>query len=251
MKPRREAPRDQSESGFTPVLRSVFRADPRILALVFVDREGETVDYCSALGSFDTKIAGAELLVVMENATERLRRCGFGMPYDVAIEADERSFLLRRIDDAYVLVVVLTKGPITESLRHIVARTAAAFRREAGLSRPRFEFSEPQLQVEVRPAVNWPYAPRAFRRRSGAAWESVSVVLGRSVDRDAGLVWFRLRTDDGAELTVAHDEEIDRWVAVDDGTYGDAINDVQAVSAGGEEKQASSAPREPQPHENE
>ena len=208
------------------------------------------MDYCSALGPFDTKIAGAELLVVVARAQRGdCAAAASGFPTTFAIEATERSFLIRRIDEAYVLVVVLDKGPVTDALGHLVARTAAAFRREAGLRRPLFESTEPQLQVEVRPAVNWPYAPLAFRRGPQAPWETVSGVLGRSVDRPAGLVWFRLRSETGAELTVAHDEEIDRWVTVDDGTYGDATADTRDGLTEGEQGETEAAPSETKEHE--
>ena len=69
--------------------------------------------------------------------------------------------------------------------------------------------------------------PSRFRRSSEAPWETVAVVLGRWVDRHAGLICFRLRSQTGAELTVAHDDDIDRWTAVDDGTYGDATAEIE------------------------
>src|SRR4051812_38568136 len=59
--PRAEAARDQGESAFTPILRRCFQDVPRLLAAVFVDAEGECIDYVSAIDPFEAKVAAAHM----------------------------------------------------------------------------------------------------------------------------------------------------------------------------------------------
>ena len=62
-----EAERDQMESAFTPILRQgVERIAPSVLALAFVDHEGECIDYVSSLDPFEAKVCAAHALVLVD-----------------------------------------------------------------------------------------------------------------------------------------------------------------------------------------
>jgi hypothetical protein len=97
----------------------------------------------------------------------------------------------------------------------VLERAAGQFRREIGAEVPTWEPSPP-LEVVVRPAVGWPYAPAAFTQDGGTR-VVVSDVLGRWTERpDAPALedrtCFRVRTDDGRELTLVHDPARPGWL---------------------------------------
>jgi hypothetical protein len=69
------------------------------------------------------------------------------------------------------------------------------------------------LEVTVRSAVGWPYAPLAFNQEGVRI--GISDVLGRWVEADEAatheVVCFRVRTEEGQELTLVHDPAGDGW----------------------------------------
>jgi hypothetical protein len=71
------------------------------------------------------------------------------------------------------------------------------------------------LEVIVRAAVGWPYAPAAFSQEGVRV--VVSDVLGRWTEPGGSLgdelVCFRVRTADGQELTLVHDPAGNGWLA--------------------------------------
>jgi hypothetical protein len=207
-----ESIRDTRESAFTPALRRLWRVDSRILAVVFVDPEGECVDYCSTLTPFEAKVAGAQMLVDVTDVTERLRTLEWGETIEVEVHAAGREIYARRVDDAYLLIVVVEAGGASIALTRAIERAVLEIRREADLETPAWDPLE-SLEVGLRDAVGWEYAPTSFEL-DGERVE-VADVLGRFVDEeDAGLVCFRVRTAEGLELTLARDEIVDRWVVL-------------------------------------
>jgi hypothetical protein len=67
--------------------------------------------------------------------------------------------------------------------------------------------------VLVRSAIGWEYAPAAFSE--GGIRVAVSDVLGRWTEPSGvqgdDIVCFRVRTQDGQELTLVHDPGGDGW----------------------------------------
>jgi hypothetical protein len=209
----RESARDQDESAFTPLLRRLLRCDPHLLAAVYVDPEGECVDYCTLLDPFDAKVSAAQMMVVMTDVVRRLLRIGLGNAFEVGMEASERVFVVRRIDDDYALVLVAKTGANRDVLDHNLDRAVFAFRGEAGLTAPSWE-PEHGLSVELRRAVGWRYAPRSYSLRGRKI--GVTDVLGRFDDREQALECFRVRDERGYELTLAYDQKLARWFAFAD-----------------------------------
>jgi hypothetical protein len=200
----KEALRDLDESPFTPLLRSLLRTVPEALLAVFVDEEGECIDYCSALAPYEAKIAGAQLHVVMHEIATVLGRLRGGKTWFLHVQAYERELIVRRVSDEYVLVVVTRPTPVEGPLRAALDATVAALRAESGIPRPAWEPHRPGLRVDVRDALGWGYAPQVFYDR-GVRTE-ITAVLGRFGEgegpgrRDLFLV----RTEHGEELTLAH-----------------------------------------------
>lgn len=208
-----EAPRDQAASDFTPILRRLLYASPGVLAVVFVDWEGECVDYCSALPPFDAKVAGAHMQIVMSDIASRAARVG-GITRMLHLVGDDRELVVRRVSEEYVLTVVVSEGGVVRRVLEAIDRAVLEIRDEAGLSTPPWDPVDPGLHVELRSAVGWPYAPATFSERGKTV--VVQHVIGRWVEGAAStggdLVCFRVRTDSGEELTLAHDPVSDRWI---------------------------------------
>lgn len=209
-----EWPRDMEESDFTDVLRALLVSTPGVLAVAFVDAEGECVDYCSRVPPFDAKVAGAHLTVVVSE----LRRGGasvHGEPAFLHVHGVERDLLVRRIDDEYTLIVVTRAIGLTSMLRDSVEAAVETLRNEAGLSAPAWEPGLLPIRVEVRlSTVGWSYAPRRFWR-SGQLVE-IDDVVGRWVEEPSAgdettRVCFLVRGMDGQETTLVHRPEEDAW----------------------------------------
>lgn len=207
----KESPRDQDESAFTPILRRLLYRTTGVLAVSFVDQQGECVDYCAALDPFDAKVAGAQMQVTMSHVAARMAKLGAGQSWQAHVHASGRDFVVRRVSDDYLLVVVLKPSAFTRRLLGGVDHAVTELRREASIPIPLWEPVTDSVRVECRDAVGWPYAPAAYfegDRRVG-----VDDVLGRWMEGRGrqSRVYFRVRNDEGEELTLVHDRGLDRW----------------------------------------
>jgi hypothetical protein len=209
-----EAPRDQDESGFTPILRALWADHVGVTAVAFVDSQGECVDYCSSVSPFDAKVAGATMLILLEQVAGHSHQAGSGVPKLLHLVTERSEFVARRITDEYLLVVVIKPGRVVRKLVEAVEASVIRLRQEAGAPAPPWDLGEGGLRVEVRVARGWPYAPSAFVE-AGRRTE-VHAVLGRWVEGGEAtggeLVCFRVQTPAGEEITLAHDLVTDRWV---------------------------------------
>lgn len=214
MNERREQTRDQAESAFTPLLRWLWSRSPDILGVVFVDQEGECVDYCASMAPFEAKVAGAHMRVVATHVSEALATLGGGELHSVEIYGAERELIVRRLDECYLVAVVVSAGGVNHGLMDATERAVAALRDEAGVPPPPWEPHAGPIEVELRAAIGWPYAPAAFRQGGGRT--PIVAVLGRWFEPGGAvggeLVCFRVRSSDGTELTLAHDISQDRWL---------------------------------------
>lgn len=213
-----ESPRDLDESSFTPILRAVLYAVPGALAVVFVDREGECIDYCSSLPPFDAKVIAAHMLIVTSEVRERSSRAG--EPWYLHVHGSERDIVVRRITDDYLLVVVTRPIGVSSLLTETMELAVRQLRSECGEPPPAWEPApDTRVRVELRVSnTGWAYAPSAF-------WDlgdrtAVTDVLGRWVEEEKGLrpgdlpielVCFMVRTEHGQELTLVHRVDEDTW----------------------------------------
>lgn len=196
------------------MLRRLWDAVPCLLAAVFVDTEGECIDYVSALPPFDAKVTGAHMLMMMDVLEASACKVAQGEPMALEINADDRELWVQRVGGEYVLVLVLTPGADRVQLRSAVALAADEFRAEVGIQPPSWEDSGKRLSVRVRASPGWRYAPQGFSE--GGVRVLITDVLGRWTESDgvAGdeIVCFRVRTADGQELTLVHDPDADGWM---------------------------------------
>jgi len=216
-----EAPRDQETSGFTAILRKLWRSRRKVLAVAFVDYDGECVDYCSSLAPYDAKIVGAYMHMVLTHVADSTEKLGHGAPRTLIMHAEAREIVVRKVSPEYWLVVLVRAGGLSRGLLAAIERAVLELRSEAGLASPDAEASAdaaagagPALVVELRTSRGWPYAPSAFSEHG--LYVPILAVLGRWVEEEDArdIVCFRVRTDSGEEMTLAHDIGTNVWKRV-------------------------------------
>lgn len=209
-----EGPREELETAFTPILRRVWTEVPSVLSAAFVDHEGECIDYVSSLDAFEAKVSAAHATMLFDQLRTRQRKLGFAEPLALMIGATSRELWARRVTDEHLLVAISAQGAEAAGMWPVLEYAAAAFRREVGVELPAWEPALP-LEVVVRAAVGWPYAPAAFTAEGVRV--VVSDVLGRWTEPPElpaieERTCFRVRTDDGRELTLVHDPARPGWL---------------------------------------
>ena len=209
---RTEAERDQGESAFTSMLRRVFEAVPALIAAVFVDLEGECIDYVAAIQPYDAKVVAAHMHMLLKQMRGELLSSALGETFAFELISDDREVWVRQFCEEYALVVLLAPGFDLSELRDAVATACREFREEVGLAAPAWEGKE-RLSVRLRSSREWNYAPTGYS--VGGARHGIAAVLGRWIEpaRPGEPPWvcFRVRTQHGEELTLAHDEHTEAW----------------------------------------
>jgi hypothetical protein len=212
MPPRSETERDQTESAFTAMLRRLFHAVPAVTAGVFVDVEGECIDYVASLDPYEAKVAAAHMHVQLGELRHGRMAQALGDCFAFEVVTDQGEIWVRRIADDYALVVLLTRGFDVSELRDAMAQAGREFRAEVALPEPTWERHD-RLSVRVRTSPRWDYAPAGFSLHGER--HQIAAVLGRWTEQahseGQGWVCFRVRTQQGEELTLAHDERTEVW----------------------------------------
>ena len=206
------AARDQDESPFSRILEDFWRSHETVLAAVFVDAEGETVDYCSSVDPYEARVAAATVHAMLAPLHEPCENLGAGFARQWLMECEHRDLIMRRISAEYGLLVVAEAGAVTARLLAGLDAVAIALRREAEIPAPSWDPGAEPYVVETREAVAWGYAPVSIRH--GDDERVVRDVLGRWTERGAvslePLVCFRVRCEE-EELTLVHDPWLQRW----------------------------------------
>src|SRR5262245_28803284 len=99
-----EVERDLLETAFTPILRRVWSAVPTALAAVFVDLEGECIDYVSSLDPFEAKVGGAHAQMLVDSLRASRQKLGLAEPVVLTISGALRELWARRATDECLLV---------------------------------------------------------------------------------------------------------------------------------------------------
>ncbi|MEM6960351.1 MAG: hypothetical protein AAF550_01250 [Myxococcota bacterium] len=202
------------ESGFTSILRRFWGCHDGVLAALFVDHDGECVDYCSELEPFDAKVAGAQMNVTMAQLVEPLKNLAVGVGISLFVSGTHRELLVRRVNDTYTLVAVLAPGAVSDAVTYVFEDTARALRIEGMLDAANWDPIEGGVEVQTRPAAGWGYAPVAIHRAGRE--RGIESVLG-AWQEDGGaaggtLMCFRVVDSSGDELTLAHDVTRKSWL---------------------------------------
>lgn len=210
-----EAPRDQAEGPLTVLLRQMLIISPSVLSAVFVDADGECVDYCTQTDAYEAKVAGAILSLALIQVRRFAERMDVGEVATLEVHGADHDLAARNLGEGYCVAIVTEPGGVDQDVMTAMSRVGAAICEEAGLPLPSWDSEEPGLRVETREAIGWPFAPVSFAQGDGRAVRIVDV-LGRWEEHGglAGspLTCFRVRLEDGREETLAYDETEDLWM---------------------------------------
>ena len=211
---RKEAERDQVAGVFTLLLRDLM-VHGRVLAAVLVDKEGECVDYCSAVAPYEAKVAGALLSLVLRQVGHFAAATDIGRVGTVELHGEGKGLAVRNLGEGYCLVVLTEAGGVDQELAAAMRRVCIRLREEAGLTPPTWDSDEPGLWVATREATGWPFAPVAFMEGDSDPVAIVDVI-GRWEEHGgltgSQLTCFRVRLEDGTEETLAFDESEALWM---------------------------------------
>ena len=114
---------------FATILRAAVERVPGALGAVFADHEGETVDHYSLLEPFDTKLIGAHLGVLLDQARKACEGAGVGAALAVVVRG-ERGFVVRPVADGYYVVMALAPYTPTALALRALDVAAGSLRRE-------------------------------------------------------------------------------------------------------------------------
>jgi hypothetical protein len=200
--------RDQTETGFSPILDGLLEGLPEALCAVFVDPEGEAIDLSSRIDPFESRIVGAELAVALAHCRASCARVRAGQHLELRIEGSARSILSRVVSDGYDLVILLGSSTVSAKASERGARAAVELLREAGLPDPASFVTLAGHDTDLRGAGMLPIARGAVIDDEGAPLR-VAAVLGfaQGHARVAALV----RCEGGQELLVEQDPQTSRW----------------------------------------
>ena len=210
-----ETERDQVESGFTPTLRALYTSSKMVIATIFVDYEGECIDYCTGVDPYDAKVTSAHLTLVLSEIRPHLVGLLAGETLDYMVFGSQRDLMLRRVSDEYALVVMTAAAGLDDALMGRIEDTVTDIRRELDEDVPIWDVRQAPLEVGIRGSVSWDFAPDMVTR--GGKRIDVQDVIGRWREGanllGGELLCFRVHTDTHAELTLAYDAQQDSWFA--------------------------------------
>lgn len=183
-------PRDQAPSSFTTILERLILATPSARGAALVDFEGETVDYAGSLDPFELKVAAATWQI----AVSEVCATSFSGFTQIVVRAARSSFVLRRVNDHYALVLVLHARAAFAVSDRALAEAETALASEAGWSRRN---RASWFSVSVQSEAGADHRPALMLVAD--TWQPVEVMgaLVGLVDRERG---YRVRLASGAEM---------------------------------------------------
>ncbi len=193
------AEREHERTAFTRILENVLRATPGARGVALVDELGESVDYAGDLDAFDIRVAAAHMQLELRLASESMA-AKTGQVRAIVVRGHRRSFMVMDLVDGYDLVVVTGRcAPFALSER---ARKQAEhdIRVEGGWQPPKGIDRWSLARVEAERADRWRPRRMMFRGR----WHRLEVI-GAVVGLASGERGYRVRTEDGAEMTLVRE----------------------------------------------
>lgn len=193
-------PRDQAPSSFTTILERLVLDTPSARGAALVDFEGETVDYAGSLDPFELKVAAATWQIALSEVCAT----SFASFTQIVVRASRSSFVLRRVNDQYALILVLHARAAFAVSDRALAEAETALASEAGWSRRN---RAAWFGVSVRTEHGAEHRPESILVVD--AWHPVEVMgaLVGLVDRERG---YRVRLASGAEMMLIR-ERNGRW----------------------------------------
>jgi predicted regulator of Ras-like GTPase activity (Roadblock/LC7/MglB family) len=183
-------PRDQAPSSFTTILERLLRSTAGARGAALVDFEGETVDYAGHLDPFELKVAAATWQI----AVSEVCATSFSAFTQIVVRAARSSFVLRRVNDQYAVVLVLHARAAFAVSSRALSEAESALAREAGWSRG----NRPTwFSVNVRMEAGAEHRPASVLITD--TWQPVEVI-GALMGLRARERGYRVRLPLGAEM---------------------------------------------------
>jgi predicted regulator of Ras-like GTPase activity (Roadblock/LC7/MglB family) len=195
--------RDTPPTPFEPTLARLVVSVPGAQAAALVDHEGEVVDYAGKVEPFDVKLAAAHLQIVLAQASRTRTFSGIEL---LVVRAEQKSFLIAALPQAYAVVLVLARGAGQRSCARALAVAAHAISQEAGWAAPPPRCRAVDVTTDAR--------GRPIALRDGASSEDAEVLGTLAGPRRTRT--YRVRLGSGAELTVVR-EAPGAWFVDSDG----------------------------------
>ncbi len=199
-----QADRDQARSVFAAILKRLLLNMPGARAAILVDADGESVDYAGLLDPFEIKVIAAHWQIVIDRMEAP---SGHVQLRQISIRAQNKSFIVRKLEDRYVLVVALARRGAFPTPPRALDEAHARLRKEAGWEAP--GATRLWHRVEVSPSENDAYRPEKLR--VAARWRSAEV-LGTMTGLSPAERGYQVRLDSGAELGLVR-ERFGAWYA--------------------------------------
>lgn len=185
--------RDQAASSFTAILDRLVRSTPGARGAALVDFEGETVDYAGHIDPFELKVAAATWQIVLFE----LEQTALAGPTQVTVRAMRSSYVLRRLNHEYAIVLVLHARAAFAVSERALVEAEAALAHEAGLARKN---RHTWFGVAVRAAAEH----RPVELCVAGTWEPIEV-MGAVVGLHARERGYRVRLLSGAETMLVRE----------------------------------------------
>ena len=198
--------REQDTTGFTRILQKLVDVLPGATGAALVDDLGECVDYAGILDAYEVRLVAAHAQIELRNAAVQLQSA-FGLVRGISIHAQKRSLISLRIVEEYTLALVYTGGNPTTPSPRALSQAEYEIRLEGGWEPPPDMERWIHLLVDARPFNKW----RPCRVQFAGEWHAVEVI-GTVVGLMDGERGFRVRTDNGAEMTLVR-ERLGHWYA--------------------------------------
>lgn len=188
--------RDTDATPFAVILEALLRRVPGAFGAALVDAEGESVDYAGVVEAFDIRVAAAHAQILV---AELARFGHLGVPRWLIVRAEKKSIVVRVLPDHYALVVLLRRRAGFAASARAYAACERDLAREAGWAPPGARNAERGgLASEWYPVDVLSDRLGRPRKVGGLAVR----VLGAFADRPRGENGYRVRTEDGNEISV-------------------------------------------------
>lgn len=124
--------RDMNQSAFASILTRLVSGCPQVIAAVFFDKEGETIDYHSYLDPYSTRLLAAHTGLVFGSAAYRMTWLGAGPLLSAEISTNTHDIIILPVGDEFYLTIVMCRGASGETADKL-SQAVKELAEEAGL----------------------------------------------------------------------------------------------------------------------
>ena len=124
--------RDRPATSLAVILEGLWRGAADVLSVVFVDAEGECVEYCTGVDPYDAQVSAATWLDATMKMRAAVERCAAGELRQWILESERSAVVVRRVTEEHVLVVELASAGLHVRFFALLDRVVAELRVDTG-----------------------------------------------------------------------------------------------------------------------